>query len=138
VRAGPRLVHFVAATQNAAPAVRALSALGIERGVLLQAQRPTPEGMLRWQISVRDDGQRLFYGALPTLIQWEGTHPADKLPPSGLVLEALQASHPRPGDLRAAHAAIGLQGVPVTAGAPNLVARFQTPRGPVALESKGL
>ena len=29
------------------------------------------EGTLRWQISVRRDGQRLFYGGLPTLIQWE-------------------------------------------------------------------
>ncbi|WP_298931173.1 VOC family protein [uncultured Ramlibacter sp.] len=138
VRSEPRLVHFVAATGAAAASVRALSALGIDRGPLLQAQRPSPDGLLRWQISVRDDGQRLFYGALPTLIQWDSPHPAGKLPPSGLELEALHASHPRPADLQAACAAIGLQDVAVNAGAPNLVAVFHTPRGRVLLESKGL
>jgi hypothetical protein len=31
---------------------------------------------------VRPDGQRLVRGALPTLIQWGATHPADHLPDS--------------------------------------------------------
>jgi len=138
VRHEPRLVHFVAATDNIASASRALGALGIDRGVLLQAQRPTQHGLLRWQISVREDGQRLFYGALPTLIQWDSEHPAGRLPPSGLALEALEASHPRAGDLQAACAAIGLRDVAIRAGAPNLSATFQTPRGRVVLDSKGL
>jgi hypothetical protein len=56
----------------------------------------------------------------------------------GVTLEALQASHPRAETLRAAYAAIGLAGVPVSAGAPNLIATLQTPRGRVQLESKGI
>lgn len=133
----PRLVHFVARTADAAAALKALRRLGIERGLLVHAERPTPEGLLRWQISVRNDGQRLFYGALPTLIQWEGTHPADALPGSGLALESLRACHPRVVDLQAAHAAIGLEGVGLEQGSPNLVATLSTPKGTVVIESKG-
>ena len=51
---------------------------GTERGRLLEASRDTPAGRLDWRITVRDDGQRLFYGALPTLIEWGATHPADE------------------------------------------------------------
>lgn len=137
IQSQPRLVHFVARTADAAAALKSLRALGIERGSLVHAERPTPEGLLKWQISVRKDGQRLFYGALPTLIQWEETHPADALPGSGLALESLHACHPRVVDLQAAHAAIGLVGVSLEQGAPNLVATLATPRGPVVLESKG-
>jgi hypothetical protein len=45
--------------------------------------------VLRWRITVRRDGARLFSGALPTLIEWPGVHPADALPPSGVELEGL-------------------------------------------------
>ena len=108
VRQKPRFVHFVASTPDAQAAQKALRGLGIERGPLLQAERPTAAGLLRWKISVRDDGQRLFYGGLPTLIEWGDTHPAEAMPPSGLVLQSLRMSHPRPFDLVAAYAAIGL------------------------------
>jgi hypothetical protein len=137
VQSQPRLVHFVARTADAAAALKSLRGLGIERGSLVHAERPTPEGLLKWQISVRKDGQRLFYGALPTLIQWEQTHPADALPGSGLALQSLHACHPRVVDLQAAHAAIGLEGVPLEQGSPNLVATLSTPKGKVVLESKG-
>lgn len=137
VRNEPRLVHFVASTEAAVPVIRSLGTLGIERGTLLRAERPTPRGLLQWQISVRDDGQRLFYGALPTLIQWGEVHAADGLPPSELVLTGMAATHPRPDDLRAAYVAIGLQQVAVHAGPPNLCATLMTPLGAVTLESKG-
>ncbi len=84
----PRLVHFVARTPDASSALKELHRLGIDRGSLVRAERPTPEGLLRWKISVRDDGQRLFYGALPTLIQWDDAHPADAMPSSGLALQS--------------------------------------------------
>ncbi len=138
VRQQPRLVHFVARTSDASSAVKALHKLGIDRGPLVHAERLTPEGLLRWQISVRDDGQRLFYGALPTLIQWNDAHPADAMPACGLALQALHARHPRLADLQAAHAAIGLEGVSVEQGPPNLVATLQTPKGIVTLESAGV
>jgi len=137
VQGRPRLVHFVARTDDAASALKALHRLGIDRGPLVHAERPTPEGPLRWQISVRADGQRLFYGALPTLIQWEGIHPADAMPESGLALQSLHAGHPRLEDLQAAHWAIGLAGITVEQGPPNLVATLATPKGTVTLESAG-
>ena len=137
IRSKPRLVHFLAATPDATAAVKALQRLGIDRGPLVQAERPTAEGMLRWQISVRGDGQRLFYGGLPTLIEWGDAHPADTMPSAGLTLESLHVSHPRVEDLQAAHAAIGLQGVTAEQGPPNIVATLATPRGVVTLQSAG-
>lgn len=133
----PRLVHFVAATGDAAAALKSLRRLGIERGPLVAAERATPHGVLRWQISVRRDGQRLFYGGLPTLIQWGDTHPADAMPDAGLALQSLRVVHPRAAHLSAAHAAIGLEGASVDEGPPNLVATLETPRGRVTLESGG-
>lgn len=144
--AGPQLVHFVASVPGVLTAVKALAALGLDRGSVVAASRQTPTARLHWRITVRDDGQRLFYGGLPTLIQWgeagedpaRAAHPLDAMPASGVTLQALRVSHPRPDKLQAAHAAIGLAGVTVTAGAPNLVATLQTPRGLVTLESKGI
>jgi hypothetical protein len=137
VRAMPRLVHFVASTADGAAALKSLQRLGIDRGALVAAQRETPAGLLRWRISVRPDGQRLFYGALPTVIEWGDVHPADRMPASGITLQSLAARHPRAADLQAAHAAIGLAGVSVEQGSPGLVATLSTPRGTVALDSGG-
>jgi hypothetical protein len=137
IHAQPRLVHFVAATRDASSSLKALHKMGIDRGLLLPAERESPAGTLRWCISIRPDGQRLFYGGLPTLIEWGDVHPADTMPDAGLRLQSLAMRHPRADDLRAAHAAIGLQGVEVTAGAPNLVATLMTPRGVLAIESAG-
>jgi hypothetical protein len=137
---GPRLIHFVARVPDAAAALHALAAgpTPIDRGPLVEASRDTAAGRLDWKISVRDDGQRLFYGALPTVIEWGPVHPADTMPASGITLTELHATHPRPEMLQAAHAALGLSEVPVKAGPPNLQAVLQTPRGPVTLESKGI
>jgi hypothetical protein len=137
IHSEPRLVHFLARTADAASALKSLQRLGIDRGQLVQAERATAQGLLRWQISVRADGQRLFYGALPTLIQWEGNHPTSAMAESGLALLSLHARHPRLEDLQAAHAAIGLAGVTVEQGPPNLVATLATPKGIVTLESAG-
>ncbi|MFC6281257.1 MULTISPECIES: VOC family protein [Polaromonas] len=134
---GPQLVHFVASTAHAQAGTKALARLGLDRGELLQASRMTAQGLLSWKITVREDGQRLFYGGLPTLIEWGDIHPSGSLPPSGITLQSLQASHARPEALTAAHEAIGLVNVAVVQGRPNLVATLQTPRGTVTLESKG-
>ena len=137
----PRLIHFVARVPDAAAATRALAReehAHIDRGQLIEASRDTPAGRLEWQITVRDDGQRLFYGALPTLIQWGPVHPVDAMSASGLVLRSLHAVHPRAPALAGALSAIGMGTLKVDAGPPNLVAVFDTPRGPVTLESKGL
>ncbi|MDB5826101.1 MAG: glyoxalase-like protein, partial [Variovorax sp.] len=134
------LIHFVARVDDARAALQALSHdhAHIDRGPLIEAARDTPAGRLEWQITVRDDGQRLFYGALPTLIQWGPVHPVDSLPASDIALRSVHLTHPRADDLATALAAIGFVDMNVLAGAPNLVAVLDTPRGPVTLESKGL
>jgi hypothetical protein len=137
-REGPRLVHFVASVPDVQQAVAALRDVGVDRGEVLRASRMTPRGLLEWQITVRPDGQRLAAGLLPTLIQWGDTHPAAAMPESGVTLQSLSAATPGPASLRAAYEAIGLQRVGLQAGPANLCAVFATPRGRVALESKGL
>ena len=134
---GPQLVHFVASTPRAAPAMQALAALGIDRGELLEASRMTPLGLLSWKITVRADGQRLMNGTLPTLIEWTGAHPTDNMAASGITLQSLTASQPDILALQAGYAAINLQGVTVSQGLVNLIATLQTPRGLLTLESRG-
>ncbi len=134
----PRLVHFVAQVPDVQAAVAALAAQDLDRGEVIQASRATARGLLQWQITVREDGQRLFDGCLPTLIQWGDTHPAPALPDLGVSLHAVALSHPRAAQLQGAFEALGLQGVAVQPGQPNLCATLLTPRGPVKLESKGL
>jgi hypothetical protein len=128
----------VAEVSDATAAVQALARQRIDRGRLLEATRDTPAGRLDWRITVRDDGQRLFYGTLPTLIAWGAMHPSDSLADSGVRLRSLALSHPRADDLTKAMHAIGLAGIPVSAGPPHLRAVFDSPRGPVTLDSKGI
>lgn len=137
-REGPRLLHFVAAVPDVRAAVGAWQRLGIDRGEVVQASRDTPRGLLQWQITVREDGQRLFAGALPTLIEWGQVHPAPALPESGVTLQGMGASHAEAGPLRAACEAIGLQGFSVKEGPARLCAVLDTPRGRVRLHSGGL
>lgn len=135
---GPRLIHWVARVPDLAQASLALAALEIDRGELLQASRATPRGRLEWQITVRPDGQRLFGGCLPTLIQWGAEHPAASLAPSGVRLQALALRHPQAGALAQACQAIGLAGLDLTpAPAAELRATLATPRGALTLTSLG-
>ena len=132
---GPQLVHWVASVPDIAAATRQLTALGIQRGPAIAASRPTPSGLLQWRISVRDDGQRLFGGALPTLIQWGNAHPADTMPASGLALQSLTLSHPDATELQQALGAVGLDTFAVKSGPAGLTARLDTPQGPRLLSS---
>lgn len=134
---GPQLVHFVASVPNAVQAVEALTAVGIDRGEVLQASRQSDQGLLRWKITVRNDGQRLFHGALPTLIEWDGVKPGSILPASGITLQALEARQPQPEALRTAWQAIGLAGLALLPGPPALMATLQTPKGRITLDSRG-
>jgi Glyoxalase-like domain len=138
IKASPRLVHFVANTNDVSKACTALENLGIDRGPVVQASRMTLSGLLQWQITVRPDGKRLFNGGLPTLIEWGDVHPAQSMPESGVALQSMHMVSPQAPELQAAHQAIGLQGVKVTQGAPNLIVTLLTPKGLVTLESKGV
>lgn len=134
---GPQCIHWVASVPDVAERRAALAALDIDRGPVLTASRPTPSGLLRWQITVRDDGLRLMDGCLPTLIQWGAVHPCDSLPASGVQLQSLALEHPQAATLQAACQAIGVADcVEVAAGgAPRLTAQLSTPRGPLTLSS---
>ena len=142
----PRLIHFVANTSNIQDARHAWKAQGIDRGPVIHASRKTPKGLLQWQITVRLDGDRLFDGTLPTLIQWGKPeaadpmhlHPRNHLPRSGVSLKSLSVSHPSAGKIQAAYDAISLGNISVSEGTANIVATLQTPKGLVTLESLGI
>jgi hypothetical protein len=141
----PRLLHFVANTDDIQAARAALTALGIDRGRAVQASRHSRRGVLQWQITVRDDGQRLFNGALPSLIQWGKPHaaeplrlhPRNSLPRSGVTLQSISVTHPSADKLQAAYAAIALTGIAVETGPANITATLHTPKGIVILNSHG-
>lgn len=132
---GPTLVHAVVSVPDIRAAVATLGAQGLDRGEVLQAARPTAHGLLQWQITVRPDGQRLFDGCLPTLIQWGPTHPTDHMPASGVTLHSLRAQHPQADTLRAAYRGLGWTVQAVAASAPRLCAILQTPRGPIEIHT---
>lgn len=133
-RDGPRLAHWVARVPSLSPALATWRALGLAAGKSMEASRMTPQGELRWQIAVREDGARLLDGTLPTLIAWGHAHPTDTLPDAGLRLQALVLRHPRHGLLRDALDRIGLDQVAVEEGPPGLHAILATPRGEVRLD----
>ena len=146
VTQGPRLVHFVSSTEDVKAARHVLRTQGIERGQVVHASRKSSKGTLNWQITVREDGERLFNGCLPTLIQWgkpDATdplrlHPRNSLPRSGVTLQSLTVSHPSGAKLQAAFDAIGLANIAIETGPANLVASLQTPKGLVQLQSLGI
>lgn len=132
---GPTLVHWVAGVPHIAASVNTLTTMDIDRGPVVQATRPTPHGLLQWQISVRPDGQRLFEGCLPTLIQWGETHPTHTMPDSGIRLTHLSVQHPQAKQLNAAYRAIGLADLVAAEGPARLCAHLQTPLGPIELST---
>jgi hypothetical protein len=142
----PRLVHFVVNTDDIQAGRAALKAIGIDRGAAVEASRPTRKGRLEWKITVRDDGQRLFSGALPSLIQWGKTnaaeplrlHPRNTLPRSGVSLQSVAVTSPTPEKLQAAYDAMGLTGVTLTEGDANITVTLKTPKGLVELQSHGI
>ena len=89
VREFPRLVHAVARTGAMEMLRQSLAACELDPGVPLAAQRDTPYGLLKWRITVRDDGRAECAGALPTLIEWTGAHPCEHLPQTPLALQEL-------------------------------------------------
>ena len=134
---GPQLIHWVASVPDLAARCAALATQGLERGAIITASRPTPQGLLQWQITVRDDGQRLMDGCLPTLIQWGTAHPCDSLPTSGVQLQKLSLQHPQATTLQAACEAVGVAAsVAICSGPqPRLSAQLLTPRGQITLSS---
>lgn len=131
---GPQLVHWVARSTALHTHVDAFTALGLQPGTPVAASRPTPDGLLQWQMVLRPDGALLDGGAVPTLIQWLGRHPAQTMPASGLVLQGLQVGAALPAGLRQLLRLPGLR-FGDEAGSPALCASLLTPLGPRLLHS---
>jgi hypothetical protein len=138
VRDTPRLMHAVARTQMIEMLRWGLVNCGLNPGAPIAAERQTADGLLRWRITVRDDGQLECDGALPTLIEWQGTHPCTRLPASPVALRevVLRGVPPRALDVLKLPA---VQALPRASGAtadePPLSAIFETPHGRVTLHS---
>ncbi len=125
----PRLIHWVVRTSGIEQAAAACP-------VALGAVHAMSRGDYRWRITIPDDGTLPGKGIVPTLIEWDiPGHPAESLPPSKMSIAGLAAAHPDPAGVRAALAALGVEGVlPVTYDrAPRLAAMLRTPRGIVTL-----
>ena len=122
---GPQLIHWVARCRDIDATLRDWAGHGVERGVATAASRETPRGLLRWRISVRDDGARLFDGALPTLIEWGEAHPADAMRAGGVALESLQLG----GLPERLWPLLAIDGVSIGSAGPALQARLTTPQG---------
>jgi catechol 2,3-dioxygenase-like lactoylglutathione lyase family enzyme len=90
--AEPRLVHWVASSDDIEATVAALRDAGSDPGPVVPVERMTSRGMLRWRLSVPHDGRRPSSGAMPLWIQWSGAHPSDALPASGVALESISVS----------------------------------------------
>ena len=133
VRVQPRLLHAVARTLRIDEIRAALAELGQDIGPVLAAERATPGGVLRWRISVRDDGALLSGGALPTLIEWGDVHPADSMPASAVSLQSVTLGGLPAAVLRA----LDLGEVQMDAQGPALRVTLDTPRGAVQLSSAG-
>ena len=128
----PRLVHMVARTAMLDMHRWGLITVGLQPGEPVRAARDTPQGRLEWQIMLRPDGSLLCGGALPTLIQWQGTHPTENMPDSGVTLRALMLR----GVPERARTVLRLRGVAHEAPpGPALRATLATPLGEVTLES---
>jgi hypothetical protein len=127
VAAAPRLVHWVARCSDVDRAIAALRAAGHDPGDAIAAERMTAHGVLRWRISLRDDGRRPAAGAVPLLIEWGSAHPCDRLPASGVSVARIALGGV---DERVA----ALLGVAAAApGSPPLSMSLDTPRGRVEL-----
>ena len=77
----PELIHWVERTADLE------AALGGRAGEF--EITPFARGAYRWRMALTRDGSRPGGGSLPTLIQWEGAHPADALPDAGIRLTSL-------------------------------------------------
>lgn len=122
---GPALVHWVARADDLDAAIAATWG---GRPEVLRLSR----GEFRWSIGVAANGRLALGGVAPTLIRWEGAHPAERLPDSNCRLEALELRHREaPAMLRSLVAAGLVPGTPIEArpGGAGLSARIRTPAG---------
>ncbi len=123
----PRLIHWVARTQDLEARVKDYPDLG----QIISASR----GDLRWQITVPIDGHFNFSGLIPTLITWGGIHPTSRLENNDCHLLHLVGHHPQPENVKTLLEKLELSTLLEVdyAPKPSLKAVIQTPLGIVEL-----
>ena len=90
----PRLARWVLRVPDMDAALAAFP----EAGEAVQLAR----GDLRWRMAVPPSGEAPYDGLFPAFIEWQGAEAAgDRLPPSGLALDALVIRHPEAAALAA-------------------------------------
>lgn len=142
LRGSPRLVALVARCTDLDCLRHDLLSLGLDPGPALAAERDTPQGKLAWRIVVRDDGALPGGGRLPTLIQWQGRHPAEAMAPSPVALAGVTLGRLAPAEAlllglpdHNAVAGSAPAGSPAAPPRPALSVTLATPRGPVTLST---
>ncbi len=130
IASAPKLVHWVARTTDIVDATAILRDAGYDPGPVVDAERMTPGGLLRWRIAIAAGGRRHAAGAVPLLIQWGDVHPSDDLPRSDVALRSVRVGGVDP----ALAASLGVDAL-APADAASLVAELSSPRGDVTLVS---
>jgi hypothetical protein len=134
--ARPQLVTWAAATPDADGVARRARAAGLEVTGPDAGSRARPDGVvLRWKIvSVKNDLGGADIAPIPFFIEWDVHSPHPSIDsPGGCDLLSFRIAHPRPADVRAALAALGIS-VPVDAAErPRLSATLSTPRSETTL-----
>ena len=123
----PRLTNWICACDDLEAAL-AVAPEGVGAAVDLQ------RGDLRWRMAVPGDGKLPFDGCFPALIQWQGAHPAARLPDHGARLLRLEVAHPEAEALRAVLALVDPRVVIVPGAQKALRAEIDTPHGLRVLE----
>jgi hypothetical protein len=129
--AGPRLIHWVGRSTMLDMHRWGLITVGCKPGDPVEFSRDTAQGRLQWQLLVREDGALECQGALPSLIRWQGAHPTDAQPDSGVALRSF-AVHGLPPRAREV---LRLRGVGTLPAPPPLQATLITPLGEVTLSA---
>ena len=116
----PRLVAWIARVQDPAlwAALGQVKALSRDR--------------YRWRMVLPGDGAPPWRGAHPLIIAWDGPHPAEELPDSGLRLTGLRIAHPE-CDALANRLGSDDPRIELHKGPACLMARIATPAGPATL-----
>ena len=126
----PRLVGWAAKATGLHTRVAVARLGGFDPGLARTMRRLRPDGVeLVWTLTSAGPG---LGGLVPFLIDWDETPHPTATAPGGCRLTALAGRHPRPAEVEAALAALGLT-LPVEEGPVALVATLDTPNGVVRL-----
>ena len=94
------------------------------------------EMILRWRLTVPQQGNLLMGGLIPFFIEWpKDTHPSQNLVQLGIKLEAIQLTHPEPDMLTGLLSALEVDHLcTVSKAEPSLSFALGTPQGIVVLD----